>query len=566
MSFKWQTINSLHAQVLAAYTETLVEVVTGSKGVLSLVYRALTMQLKCKYTAVGDVDWVTTREIVAAVHSCVKRLLNIVPSSGVALFQAVEQSYPYKGVASCEQILYCEATLQMATYCESIESQLFDLVLTKLLILDTEINPPDQTASNALDEQEDDLVFNWEGESDSSGELKEELRMRATTMDKLMELCFNYVDTRRLDVIPESMCDGSVTSLADFPPQCNSQCNFFSTLLSAFHVRLLPTLRCKFVQFIVFYACTKKPEVYPRLFVSSLMALHLQENMDSMRRSLAVLYLGSFVARFDVLPLDVVQQVLESLLGWAVAKASSVKPEFGMPDNERHHQFYMVCNSVFYMLCFRAADVARFSEDACAAIRQSTGLLLECSLNPLLFTPKEIRKEMQQCVSMFDASKIEACIKANKRILLTPRTQPVPSAFPFDPYLLSEGEKRLSPWYKQWEDDESNSGAGTLYSSAGKGFDAGQDGDDDGDDGFLLDDGDATSSMFTRRSNNVEVPDANRNNHIDDNDDNDDNFAPGSDQRPMSMSLGTPVGVDSFLLPLMHEKAASASGSPTFLT
>lgn len=77
-----------------------------------------------------------------ALHVCLRRLLALVPSSGVALFQAVEQAYPYKSLPSGEQLLFLEATLEIASYCEPISSQLFDLVMAKLLLLDTDI--PDQ--------------------------------------------------------------------------------------------------------------------------------------------------------------------------------------------------------------------------------------------------------------------------------------------------------------------------------------------------------------------------------------------------------------------------------------
>jgi hypothetical protein len=185
-----------------------------------------------------------------------------------------------------------------------------------------------------------------------------------------------------------------------------------------------------------------------------------------------------------VMPSAVLQEVLHSLSTWAVGKARSVTAEFNMPDSDRFHQFYMVCNSLFYMLCFRADDVLRLPNETLALLRQNVAHLLGCGLNPLLFTPKEIRKEMKKCVSMFNAAQIAQCVKANKRILLTARTQPVTSAFPFDPYLLNEGEKRLSPWYKHWDEDDVQR---PLNRSPLKGFDR----DNDDEDGLV--DGDNTS-------------------------------------------------------------------------
>jgi hypothetical protein len=41
LTFKWHSPNSRHAQVLAAYSEALVQAVTGSKGVLTQVYKVM---------------------------------------------------------------------------------------------------------------------------------------------------------------------------------------------------------------------------------------------------------------------------------------------------------------------------------------------------------------------------------------------------------------------------------------------------------------------------------------------------------------------------------------------
>ncbi len=88
-----------------------------------------------------------------------------------------------------------------------------------------------------------------------------------------MEIMFSYIDSRRLDALPASLEQQRGLSLADFPPECLAQAQFFSTLIGAFHSRVLPTLRCKFVQFLVFYACAKQPPVYGRMFVSALLKL-----------------------------------------------------------------------------------------------------------------------------------------------------------------------------------------------------------------------------------------------------------------------------------------------------
>ncbi len=91
------------------------------------------------------------------------------------MFQAVEHAFPFKALAGGEQILYLEAALHVASYCEPIAAHVLDLVIAKLLVLDTDISPePLALASDTMHmSARDEDLFVWEGESDSSGDAQE---------------------------------------------------------------------------------------------------------------------------------------------------------------------------------------------------------------------------------------------------------------------------------------------------------------------------------------------------------------------------------------------------------
>lgn len=314
-----------------------------------------------------------------------------------------------------------------------------------------------------------DLPFVFENESESSGDAPEEIRVRATTLDHCMEILFNYIDSRHLEAIPAHLSSLQHMTLNDFPAECRSQALFFSTLVSTFHTRVLPTLRCKVVQFAIFYACGKQPFVYSRIFIASLLNVFSTNATDRATRAMAVLYLQSFVARFAPLPPAVIRDVVATLCQWARARAQEValSPVANVPDSEQHNLFYVVVSAILYILCFRARELR--SVGVGAEVRAAVAQLAASPLNPLLFVPKQTRSEAVQLVDLLDVDGLRARIKANKRVLRGGKSmQPIPYLFPFDPYALTQSEARFVAWYKHWDSDARQAVRGEGVAEAGE--------------------------------------------------------------------------------------------------
>ena len=202
LSFTWSP-NSRFAEVVACYSDSLVQAVAGSKNITLRVYKALTKRFKCKKKAVGDADWVSTEDTVRAIHHCIKRLISVVPSSTQTLFQALESSYPSMYDDCTDQIVYLEAALQVSVYCEDTARGMLDTIVKRLLALDLDI---------AVDDVVEETMFDFEESVVKERNAAE--RQKAQNMDDLMERMFVYIDNKKLDRIPKEKLESPFVTLA----------------------------------------------------------------------------------------------------------------------------------------------------------------------------------------------------------------------------------------------------------------------------------------------------------------------------------------------------------------
>ncbi len=442
LSFRWVNVASKHADVLAAYSDALVQAVAGSKGIVGRVFRTLTQQIRCKKTAVGEPELHTTKDTVLALHSCLRRLLQMMPAAGAALFQAVEQSYPSKYDDRLDQVIYLEAALLVSSYCPESARGVIDLVIRHLLLLDADIE-----MNAAVGDVE--LTFSLEGEGGNEDsfvkERVKEEQIKADTMDALMEKMFHFVDSQQLEAVT------AATSLSAFPPEFAKQADFFRSLLHVFNARVLTSPKAQCVQYIMFYACCKNPNVYAPIFLSFLMSVFKDYSLDHQIRAAAAAYMASFNARFVRLHPETVSASLAIVAAWTseyVDRHSSSAVHM-QPDLKTHYLFYVVCNCIFYVLCFRPAC-------APANLRQTLNKVLGCGLNPLLFVLAGVREELfsiEGIESVLDMDAVRQKTADNRRLLVASNIE-FSMDFPFDPYLLPRGGARLTEFYQNWKGEE----------------------------------------------------------------------------------------------------------------
>jgi RNA polymerase I-specific transcription initiation factor RRN3 len=192
------------------------------------------------------------------------------------------------------------------------------------------------------DEDEHQLQFQFEekAKSTSSQEEARGIAEMAEKLDGLMMVLFEYITAEcKRD---ESSCDRT-----------------FRLFLRIFDSFVISTYRCKFVQFLVYYLAQFKTDL-PDLFLGYLLNKLLDQTQPALTRKVCASYVASFVSRAPFIRLETIRNTLAVLVGW-LHKYLDVH-EHKPPNPALHALFYHVCQSVYYIVCFRYNELLRDEE------------------------------------------------------------------------------------------------------------------------------------------------------------------------------------------------------------
>ena len=179
----------------------------------------------------------------------------------------------------------------------------------------------------------------------------------------------------------------------------------FDSLLQIFEMNVLTTHRCKYVQFLLFYLCTKDPHHLPERFVDRLTQLALDTKQPFVLRQSALAYLASFLVRSRTISGRVLAKTLDNLCASMedyVAVAEDMMAA-DVPEHERgtigsHLIFYSVCQAVFYVVAFHHSTVGGEKILGCqdkntSRLRDRLRRLTGCCLRPLEHCLESVRRE-----------------------------------------------------------------------------------------------------------------------------------------------------------------------------
>ena len=208
-----------------------------------------------------------------------------------------------------------------------------------------------------------------------------------------------------------------------------------------------------------------------------------------------------------------------------------------LPDLKTHYLFYVVCNCMFYVLCYRAST-------APSSLKPALKSVLGCSLNPLLFVLSGVRDELLDIADVdrvLDVESVRSRLLDNRRLKVASNVE-FSMEFPFDPYILPRGERRLAVVYNHWR------------GTGGQGDDDDDDDDDDQEGGAPPSDSSSTSGSESDISDNSDESDE-------------------SDSDVVAMSLGNTPVFSSLTGTTLHElhrggeyfQSVSSGNSPSFI-
>lgn len=424
------------------------------------------------------------------VHAALQASLALVPSGRSKLFGVLRQNYPHRRLRPEILSDYALHALRVVQYAPLMEESVLRLIIEKSLEIDVEIKIMD-TGEAVVDEEDEecDALFTMDDLQDGTADAKhantEEVDEMAEKLDGVMLVVLTYLDQRltaNASLPPETILetpsglsdddnsDGSSgdqsvpASDASAAPRkrrsseggdgVESVARLLKSLLVVFEENILPTYRSKFVQFVLFFACSRAPGLSYALSTKLVDVLR-DDLKPKLTRQSGVAYLASFLARGSFVESSLVSNAVGALLDWAgsyldrhsdvlavpatpgtsgakgfetpVATRVRARPQSwhgmnppgsmgvngrgamlapmsakqGTPRAADHMLFYSVCQATFYVLCFRGEELGAMDDfGKQAAIWQR---LLTCSLLPLRHCLDTVRREFARlCCSLME--------------------------------------------------------------------------------------------------------------------------------------------------------------------
>lgn len=426
-------------------------------------------------------------QVLDRVHSAIRDIADLVPLFPLLLSVIVPKSMPIytsKEASSFGDIkiflqrneIYLENMLKLESGLlgKYVRQEMLSAVVFRLVELDVDIEweelLQDDPSKGIFDmelEDIDEIEGHNENENDNDhpkagfGLQKLGADVYAERLDKLMVL----------------MCE-HIKSCSD-----NGRLvEVFETLLQSFQKSVINTYKSKFVQFVIFYACSLDPENCGVKFLEMLVDTFMYASSPLSRMS-AASYLASYLSRGRFLPSFLIASTLTRLIDWCAEYC-----KFQIIGEQRinphiHRVYYSGCQAVMYVLCFRMRSMMEVPHLKSQLLSMPLELIFLNPLDPLkVCLPSIVTEFLRQAkaAQLFTVSE-----KNNFSDMLESDlsktyggVERYDSFFPFDPCLLKNCDRFIRPHFLYW------SMIKTTYDDDGD-DDNNSDGDIDENEGFM---------------------------------------------------------------------------------
>ncbi|KAN0060865.1 DNA independent RNA polymerase I transcription factor [Thecaphora frezii] len=364
---------------------------------------------------------INRRQIYDRFHLLIRSLMALIPTLPSSLSPLLISSFPPKSSRRSEQLVYVRNILRVATYCNELSESILNVVIDRAIRLDVEIQVE-------LDELEDDVLgqdladpfdnvddgdSDSDDDSDGGGDLQElmdddddsvdddeleehqlmnpddeaaveRIRTLVATLDCIMTAVLEHLT--QLNRGFQAAIDGTLPASASRAMSAADgeahRRNLFHTLLGIFTRAMLPTFKCRHVQFLLFWFNSLDPE-FSELFLGVLLSKSLYGGVHGnggsagngkeleepdILRSAAASYVASFVSRASYVNGPTSRIVVLNLCAFLDAHleaSQQLESEIGSapPGSRVHSVFYAVAQAVFYIFCFRWRDLKLTPEE-----------------------------------------------------------------------------------------------------------------------------------------------------------------------------------------------------------
>ncbi|KAI1811002.1 RNA polymerase I-specific transcription initiation factor RRN3 [Poronia punctata] len=432
------------------------------------------------------------REVVQdRLHVALRYILSLFPVAESVLEPILANKYPYHDEPKRAHLSYVDNILRLRQYAPGLKHEIMDLIISRLVKIDVEMQMDLDDMDDKLaamvgmalrsaqeqDEQdEDEDSDDSDDESVSSAESEDDEYTRVKTAKENIE---------KMDAILDSLFELYTPSFAD--PGSQAAMDVFADLLTEFSNLILPTIKSRHTQFLIFHF-SQKSEKLMDAFCGTCINIAFESHRPLILRQSACAYLASFVARGAHVPGHIVIKIFE-VLGYHLDEMrAAYEVSCRGPDVRRYAPFYALMQALMYVFCFRWQDLIKSvpedvdRDDPLSYLDQELEWEPEVKdimrrniyskLNPLKVCSPVIVEQYAKLAHHFKFMYVYPLIESNKRLHLSQFSvgaysngsalrdmsfdvndeswQQLSPYFPFDPYQLPNSKRWVEKDYLPW--------------------------------------------------------------------------------------------------------------------
>ncbi|CAL1535605.1 unnamed protein product [Lymnaea stagnalis] len=410
-----------------------------------------------------------TEQDLSHIHELLKSLSQLVPTTSILIVQMLEEHFPYLNKSTTHFEYYTRGVLAVSTYMPSLRLELLELVVKNMLKLDVRSSRLDINTVICVPEEPEemeDTIFemaslkkNSRAPSPKLVPVAERLASAlplAGSLDAMMTLTFQYI--REICFVKDKL-DWDVTK------------KLYREFLSIFDKFIFPTHASCHVQFLLFYICSFR-EALAEGFIDYLWKKVTEPSIQSIYRQTAACFIGSFLTRATYISVNIAKEVMELMMKWLHQYLDQTVEQGLHADIAHHGTFYSVCQSAFYIFCFKHNDFMQLKKGQKWAESLNFQRIVTSKLNPLRVCIPIIVRTFASATRMHQLAFCDTIIERNNRYSLPltsssysidlPGSKQLESYFPFDPYLLPRSISHVASLYFEFrgslpdEDEEDN--------------------------------------------------------------------------------------------------------------
>ncbi|CAJ2501551.1 Uu.00g044040.m01.CDS01 [Anthostomella pinea] len=474
------------------YIQFLASLVSAQGGRLTQVLSMIVS----KFSASRPSDWavanfpmVERKVAQERLHAALRYILQLCPAATIVLMSQLSSKYPFHDESKRMHIAYVDNLLRLRKYSPLLRIEIMGLITSRLVKIDVEM----QMDLEDMDDRLSAMVgmalkssqVNGNQDEDSDDSDNESVSSEESEDDEYSRVKTTKDNIEKMDWVLDTLFDLYTPSFAD--PDSQEAMKVFEDLLSDFSYLILPTIKSRHSQFLVFHF-GQRSERLVDAFCGTCIHIVDDSQRPAVLRQAASAYLASFVARGARVPGHTVLKIFQVLGDRLDGMRATYETSCRGPDVRRYAPFYSSMQALMYIFCFRWQHLIKSvpddvdTDDVSSYLGQDIEWEPEIKdimrrniyskLNPLKVCSPSITEQFALLAHRFNFIYVYPKMEENKRVRLSQFSvgaysnggglrdmsfdvndeswQQLSSYFPFDPYQLPNSKRWVEQDYIQW--------------------------------------------------------------------------------------------------------------------